>query len=394
MMNTQPLNLDFESSAIAGPEQLARVLSSYHTVTDEVDPSFMPKFSAWLRTMGFETRIILTGHNQHLACSIGPSSSPKLRVAFVGHYDTVPLGAGWSYAPLGGEEVSGRLYGRGVADMKSGVAAMVFAAHELASEGVYSTIFIPGDEETTSEGMPALLESESYVFDLCIGGEPTSKEVLGDCLKIGRRGRIVGSVTLHGKAGHAAYAEMTPNIVHRLPSVIEALGAPWNDTSGGTATTLSITNIASDNSASNVIPGNVTISFDTRSSPRRCLDDVESEIKARLAQTGVPHTLCIIRRTSPYLTDTKEADGGPNSTGRNAKLVACAVQTIKDLSGVTPQVTCDGGTSDARFIAVAGVPTIEFGVPHGNMHGPDEFVEVASISLLRDIYVGILRGMI
>lgn len=390
-MDTKSINLDFELGPNSGPAQLARILSSYYTVTDGVEPSFLPKFSEWLQATGFETKIISTGHNEHLMCSIG-SSSPRLRVAFVGHYDTVPLGEGWSYPPLGAEE-GGRLFGRGVADMKSGVAAMLFAAHELAKEGVLSTIFIPGDEETASAGMPALLESGSYSFDLCIGGEPTSKKVLGDCLKIGRRGRIVGSVTLHGKAGHAAYADMTPNIIHQLPSVIEFLSAPWNDDSAGAATTLSITNIATNSTASNVIPGTVSVSFDTRSSPKRDLDDVEAEIKRRLAQTTVPHTLHILKRTSPYLTDSGGADGGQNSLGQKARLVACAVQTITQLTGVMPEVTCDGGTSDARFIAVTGVPTIEFGVPHGNMHGPDEFVEVASISLLRDIYVGIVRGM-
>jgi succinyl-diaminopimelate desuccinylase len=272
--------------------------------------------------------------------------------------------------------------------MKSGDAAMIFAARDLAPLGVHSTVFLPGDEETTSAGVPALLTlCGDTPFDLCIGGEPTSKERLGDCIKNGRRGRFAGTITLHGRAGHAAYADRTPNIIDQLPAVIAALHAPWNDAaSGAVQTTLSITNLTTDSSALNVIPGSVTLSFDARTTPGRSLDDVEREIERRLTDTRVPYTLTVPKRTLSYMTDPNGAPDAPQAT-----LVRCAQQAIKEVLGMDPVLTCDGGTSDARFLAALGVPTIEFGVPHGNMHGPDEFVELENIERLRQVYGALVR---
>jgi succinyl-diaminopimelate desuccinylase len=129
----------------------------------------------------------------------------------------------------------------------------------------------------------------------------------------------------------------------------------------------------------------VTLTFDARFAPGRDVDEIEREIQSRLDSTGVKCELNVSKRSPSYLTDVS-AD--PDSV--QAKFVECAVREIERSVGIAPAITCDGGASDARFIAAKGVPTIEFGVPHGNMHGPDEFVEVSNIEMLRDIYVRIM----
>lgn len=378
--------------AIPSPRRLTELLVQHNTQTGEIDPLFVGRCSQWLRDLGFDVRTIDAAGVTHVLATIGPTpaanNTPLLRVAWVGHYDTVGVGSGWHYPALAATQDNGRLYGRGASDMKSGDAALIFAARDVAPLGVHSTVFLPGDEETTSAGVPALLTlCGDAPFDLCIGGEPTSKEQLGDCIKNGRRGRIAGTITLHGQAGHAAYADRTPNIIDRLPAVIAALHSPWNDGSSTTVpTTLSITNLTTDSSALNVIPGSVTLSFDARTTPGRSLDDVEREIERRLTETKVPYTLAAPKRTLSYMTDPSSAPDSPQAT-----LVRCAQQAIKEVLGIDPRLTCDGGTSDARFLAALGVPTIEFGVPHGNMHGPDEFVEIENIERLRQVYGTLLR---
>jgi succinyl-diaminopimelate desuccinylase len=249
-------------------------------------------------------------------------------------------------------------------------------------------VFLPADEETLSQGAPALLDTVPYRFDFCLCGEPTSKVTLGDCVKVGRRGMLQGKITLRGKSGHAAYAQTTPNIVHELPRVISELSRGWNDPCNGVETTLSITNLATDSSAVNVIPSCVEVTIDCRFAPNRTLQDVRDEITGRMESLGVPYEMAITKTTEPYFTD-----GATDTASPQAKLVRVTVETIERVLKMTPTLTCDGGTSDARFVAWRGVPTIEFGVPHGNMHGPDEWVEVRNIELLKEVYEKILIGL-
>jgi succinyl-diaminopimelate desuccinylase len=374
--------------SMVDPAQLTRWLLEHNTTTGQIDPLFVESFAKCLSDLGFTVRLVEANNLRHIAASIGPED-PSLRVAFVGHYDTVPAGEGWTRSPLAATEEDGVLYGRGASDMKSGDAASIFAAMRLVEKGVHSTVFLPGDEETRSLGMPALLESSQYGFDYCICAEPTSKKKLGDCMKFGRRGAVRGTITLQGEAGHAAYAEITPNIVHQLPAVISELAKPWNDLRNGSQTTLSITNITTDSTATNVIPGKVCLTFDSRFAPHRTGEEIEREIRERLAASGVAYELALGKTTQPYLTDINA-----DPTTPQGKLVSCAQQAIREVLNMVPALTCDGGTSDARFVAAQGVPTIEFGVPHGNMHGPDEFVEVKNIELLSEVYQRIVELLV
>lgn len=372
---------------IRNPVELTRFLVRHDTSTGNIDPKFLPQFISWLEQQGFSLFAVETPGLTHIAATIGPEDA-RLKVAFVGHYDTVPAGGGWTRPSHGAEEHEGMLYGRGASDMKSGDAAMIFAAIALAAQGVRSTVFLPGDEETKSLGMPALLEARPWCFDYCICGEPTSKTVLGDCLKVGRRGLVQGKIHLQGRAGHAAYSERTPNIINSLPLVLTELSKGWGDACYGTETTVSVTNVTTDSTATNVIPGTVTLTFDCRFSPLRTVDEVKGEIARRLEASGVPHVVEMSKGSNPYLTSSSD-----DTTSPQTKLVRSAVAAIEAVVGRSPLLTCDGGVSDARFVAWRGTPTIEFGVPHGNMHGPDEFVESRAIEQLSEIYQRIVASL-
>jgi succinyl-diaminopimelate desuccinylase len=363
--------------------QLARMLLQENTSTGAIDQHFHKKLSEWLVSLGFVIDSVETDGLTHICATIGPKDA-TLRLAFVGHYDTVGAGDGWRYAPFGAVEENGVLYGRGASDMKSGDAAMVFAARKLAAQGVRSTVFLPADEETVSHGMPALLDHIGCEFDYCICGEPTSKKKLGDCVKVGRRGALRAEVSLKGTQGHTAYADITPNIVNSLPAVITELAKPWNDACYGVATTLSITTISTDSTAANVIPGVVSFKFDMRFAPNRSVEEMQREVIARLDAAGVAYNVEWLKATRPYVTGVDADPASPQG-----KLIAVTQSVIQEMLGISPILSCDGGTSDARFVAWRGVPTIEFGVPHGNMHGADEFVEVKNIELLERVLVGI-----
>jgi succinyl-diaminopimelate desuccinylase len=359
------------------------MLLQENTSTGMIDAKFPGKLTGWLESLGFATHSLELHGIHHLAATIGPDQA-VLRLAFVGHYDTVPAGDGWTHPPFGAVEERGVLYGRGASDMKSGDAAMIFAAVKLAANGVRSTIFLPGDEETDSLGMPALIEQVNERFDFCLCGEPTSKKKIGDCVKVGRRGIVRAEVVIKGHSGHAAYADITPNVVNALPVVISELTKPWNDACYGVATTLSITQLSTDSTGPNVIPGAVSFRFDMRFAPNRSVAEMQQAVLARLAATGVTYDIKWTKETRPYVTGFAAEPSSPQG-----QLVLTTQSVIQELLGVEPALTCDGGTSDARFVAWQGVPTIEFGVPHGNMHGPDEFVEVKNIELLERIFVGI-----
>ena len=370
--------MKIESSA-----QLTRMLLQENTCTGSFGSDVSIRLASWLESLGFDVESVEVDGIGHLAGSIGPKDAPK-RLAFVGHYDTVDAGEGWKHPPFGAVEENGILYGRGASDMKSSDAAMIFAAVKLADQGVRSTVFLPGDEETTSRGMPALLDRVGSEFDYCICGEPTSKKKLGDCVKVGRRGAIGAQVSLKGQRGHTAYADITPNVAHALPAVITELTKPWNDACYGVATTLSITTISTDSTALNVIPGVVSFKFDMRFAPNRSIEEMQREIVARLDAAGVAYEVEWRKGTPPYVTGV-----GAEPTSPQGTLITVTQSVIEEMLGITPILSCDGGTSDARFVAWRGVPTIEFGVPHGNMHGSDEFVEVKNIELLERVLVGI-----
>ncbi len=311
---------------------------------------------------------------------------------FNGHTDVVPVGdaGAWTMAPFGGETRDGRIWGRGAADMKSGVAAFVAAAVDLVRtsppEGAV-ILAITGDEEDVAlDGTRALLDwmaAQGEAMSVCLVGEPTCPERLGDMIKIGRRGSLTAKFTATGVQGHAAYPHRAKNPLPALVRLLDRFASHALDhgTAHFDASTLAITTIDTGNPASNVIPAEaratVNIRFNDAHSGASVSDWLRSEAARVTDETGVAMAVAISISGESFLTPP-----GPLSD-----LVAAAVTAE---TGVTPVFSTSGGTSDARFVK-DHCPVVEFGLVGQTMHKVDENVPVAEIHALKAIYGRILR---
>lgn len=311
---------------------------------------------------------------------------------FNGHTDVVPPGdrALWTREPFGGEVAEGYLWGRGAADMKSGVAAMAAAACAFRPRlpaGGGLLLLITGDEEGEAvDGTRALLErleARGWRMGACLVGEPTGTEVPGDTVKIGRRGSLTAHLALRGRQGHAAYPERAVNPVPAMARLVGRLGERPLD--GGTAhfgpSTLVPTAIETGNPASNVIPAlcraTVNIRFNDRHTGAALAEWLRGQAEAVAAETGTEAEVAVRVSGEPFLTEP-----GP-FTG----LVARAVEAE---TGRRPVFSTTGGTSDARFVR-AHCPVLELGLPGPTMHGADERAAVEDIRVLARIYGRVLE---
>ncbi len=305
-------------------------------------------------------------------------------LAFAGHTDVVPPGEGWRFDPFGGEVAQGRLWGRGAADMKGGVAASLAAALRFAKSGTKGAIafLLTGDEEGPAiDGTIKLVEwvrAKGERIDHCVLGEPTSVARLGDTIKNGRRGSLTGRLRILGKQGHVAYPHLADNPARVLPRALDALSAPLDEgTPDFQPTNLEVTSIDVGNTASNVIPGAITIVFNIRFNDRWTPATLEAEIHRRL-------DACAPRCELSF--DPCNAVAFLTARGAFTDLVAAAVA---DVTGQRPELSTGGGTSDARFIKDI-CPVVELGLLSGNMHGVDEFADLADLEALSQIYERIL----
>jgi succinyl-diaminopimelate desuccinylase len=311
---------------------------------------------------------------------------------FNGHTDVVPVGdlARWTRDPFGAEVVDGWMYGRGTTDMKSGVAAFVAAAvdfvRETPPDGAV-IVTITGDEEGASvDGTCAILDwmaAEGETMTHCLVGEPTCPEVLGEAMKIGRRGSLTAWFTATGVQGHSAYPHRAKNPLHALVALMAALTARPMDT--GTAhfdpSSLQMTTMDCGNPATNVIPAEARATVNIRFNDAHSGASVSAWLRAeadRVAtETGVRVDMAVSISGESFLTPP-----GPFSD-----MVARAVQAV---TGIMPEPSTSGGTSDARFVR-AHCPVVEFGLVGKTMHQVDERVEVAQITALKAIYARLLQ---
>ncbi|PKP69190.1 MAG: succinyl-diaminopimelate desuccinylase [Alphaproteobacteria bacterium HGW-Alphaproteobacteria-4] len=310
---------------------------------------------------------------------------------FNGHTDVVPVGdaAAWTHDPFGGKIVDGWLWGRGATDMKSGVAAFVAAAIDFVRatppDGAL-ILTITGDEEGAGrDGTRALLDHMAVAgehMSVCLVGEPTCPETLGEMIKIGRRGSLSCWFTAEGVQGHSAYPHRARNPLHALVSLLGRLTAEPLDT--GTehfdASTLQITTIDCGNTASNVIPARasatVNIRFNDRHSGASLSGWLANEAAQVEAETGVKISLRLDISGESFLTPP-------------GAFVALVARSVEAETGLAPTLSTSGGTSDARFVK-DHCPVLEFGLVGKTMHQVDERVEVAQIRALKRIYTRIL----
>jgi succinyl-diaminopimelate desuccinylase len=309
---------------------------------------------------------------------------------FAGHTDVVPPGsaAGWSVDPFAAAIVEGKLVGRGASDMKGAVAAFAAAAARFLAMrgrefGGSISLLITGDEEGISiNGTRKVLDwlkGRGEQLDACIVGEPTSARELGDMVKIGRRGSLTGTLTVHGTQGHTAYPHLADNAAHRLVAMLHALTAEPLDAGTGhfQPSTLQISTIDIGNPASNVIPGEARAVFNIRFNDSWTSDSLRRWLKERLDAAGGRYDLDIRVSGESFLTPP-----GPVSE----TLAAAIAATV----GRAPELSTTGGTSDARFIHSV-CPVAEFGLVGLTMHKADEQVDLADIAALTDIYTKVLE---
>ncbi|MGI9394866.1 MAG: succinyl-diaminopimelate desuccinylase [Boseongicola sp.] len=356
------------------------------------DAGAIPLLADLLENSGFEVFRADRGKIVNLVARWGSKGHPRT-FGFNGHTDVVPPGdpADWSADPFGAEIRDGWLFGRGAADMKSGVAAFVAAAIDLVREAPPDgaiLITVTGDEEAeATDGTTAILDwmaTNDEEMSACLVGEPTCPDRLGDTIKIGRRGSMTAYLTATGIQGHSAYPHRARNPVPALARLVDRLATHPLDkgTEHFDPSTLAVTTFDTGNTASNVIPAacraTVNVRFNDTHSSTSLTEWLAGEVDKIADKTGVEIDMTTQVSGESFLTPP----------GDLSALVARAVHAE---TGVTPVFSTSGGTSDARFIK-SHCPVVEFGLVGQTMHQVDERVEIEQIHALKAIYRSILES--
>ncbi len=321
---------------------------------------------------------------------------------FAGHTDVVPPGdeAAWTHPPFAAEIADGEMFGRGAVDMKGGIACFVAAlARYFKKNGSPHgsvSFLITGDEEGPAvNGTAKLLRwaaDRGETWDAAIVGEPTNVDVLGDMMKIGRRGSLSGRVAVNGRQGHVAYPDRADNPLPGLLALAESLLRPPFDegTEDFPPTNLEITSIDVGNSATNVIPGRATMAFNIRFNDGWSVEALQDEIRSRLERAAAENRLRP-GRTGPVAFDLEWRDRpSPVFLTRDEKLTRTLAASVEALTGRKPDPSTSGGTSDARFIKDY-CPVVEFGLVGRTMHMVDERVPLEELETLTRIYLRFLE---
>ena len=345
-----------------------------------------------LAKAGFTCTRVDRNGTPNLFARWGAKGHPRT-FGFNGHTDVVPLGnpADWTRAPFGAEIAGGRIWGRGACDMKSGVAAFVAAAVDFVTatppDGAV-IVAITGDEEGPgTDGTVALLDwmrDQGEAMSVCLVGEPTCPDVMGEMIKIGRRGSMTVTVTATGVQGHAAYPHRAKNPLPVLVRFLNQLAQQELDQGSDhfDASTLALTTIDVGNPASNVIPASAKAVFNIR------FNDLHSGASLTNMLHGVSSKLS---ENSGVQLDLDVSISGESFLTPPGPLVDLVARAVEAETGVTPVLSTSGGTSDARFVK-DHCPVVEFGLVGKSMHQVDEFSEVSDIQTLKSVYSRILQG--
>jgi len=346
--------------------------------------------SGRLADVGFTIEKLNYGNVENFWARRG-SAGPVL--CFAGHTDVVPTGPleEWRTSPFVPTVREGVLYGRGAADMKSGLAAMVTAAEEFVTahpkhRGSLAFLITSDEEGPSVDGTKRVVETllgRGERIDWCIVGEPSSERVLGDTIKIGRRGSLSGRLTVHGVQGHIAYPHLATNPIHTLaPALAELTSREWDQGNEHfQPTTFQVSNLNAGTGAPNVIPGELKARFNLRYSPVQTIESLKSTVEAILAKHHVNYSLEWYVSGEPFYTPH-----GPLSDA--------VCQAVQDVSGVVPKLSTGGGTSDGRFIAALGAQIVELGVLNASIHKVNEQVLAADIDGLHRMYVKVMERLL
>ena len=311
---------------------------------------------------------------------------------FLGHTDVVPSGAetDWDSAPFQPEERNGYLYGRGAADMKGSVAAMVtamerFIAANGGRRGTISILLTSDEEGIAVNGTKKVLEhlkENNVKIDWCLVGEPSSRDAIGDTIKNGRRGSLSGVLTVSGVQGHVAYPALAKNPIHLVsPALAELCRRVWDEGDAHySPTSFQVSNIQAGTGAENVIPASIQISFNLRFSNEWTEQTLKEEIERVLQRHELDYALAWRPCSQPFLT-------------KSGKLLETVRRVVADITNVTPEVSTTGGTSDGRFIAPTGAEVVELGPVNATIHKVNERVRIADLETLSTMYEAILKRL-
>ncbi len=343
-----------------------------------------------LAAIGFECETLVFEDVTNLWARRG-TSSPVL--AFAGHTDVVPTGPldEWHSDPFKPEIRDGLLYGRGTADMKSGIAAMVTACERFVPthpdhQGSIALLITSDEEGPAKNGTVKVietLEARGEKIDWALVGEPSSTTELGDVVKNGRRGSLGASLTINGVQGHVAYPHLADNPVHSaMPALTELCQLKWDQGNDFfPATSFQISNINAGMGVHNVIPGQVEVNFNLRYSTELDHQQIIDTSEAILQKHKLDYSIEWHHSGYPFLT----AEGA---------LVEAAQQSIKAITGLDTELSTAGGTSDGRFIAPTGAQVLELGPVNASIHKINEHVRVSDLDRLSEIYQGILERLL
>lgn len=389
--------------------RLAEQLIACPSVTPD-DAGCQAILAARLQPLGFECETIVSGPEHFRVTNLwakfngfspatqaergqaAPNSIAPHTLVFAGHTDVVPTGPldQWTSPPFTPSHRDGVLYGRGAADMKTSIAAMVVAVEEFLAANPQPKLsiafLITSDEEGPSVDGTAVvvqqLKARGEVLDYCIVGEPTSVNQLGDMIKNGRRGTLSGKLTVKGVQGHIAYPHLAKNPIHDFaPALAELVATEWDK--GNTffpATSWQVSNVHGGTGASNIIPGELVVDFNFRFSTQSTADSLKARLEAILQHHQLDYTLAWTLGGQPFLTTPGE-------------LVRAVSESIRAETGLQTELSTTGGTSDGRFIASICPQLIEFGPINASIHKIDEHVLVSSLDPLKNIYKGVLERL-
>jgi succinyl-diaminopimelate desuccinylase len=369
--------------------ELTQNLMARRSVTP-ADEGCQAVMTGRLAALGFKIEPLRYGNVENFWATHG-SGSPLF--CFAGHTDVVPTGPleEWRTDPFVPTVRDGILYGRGAADMKSGLAAMITSTEEFVRahpkhKGTIAFLITSDEEGPSVDGtkrVAEMLAGRGERIDWCVVGEPSSEAAIGDTVKVGRRGSFSGRLTVHGVQGHVAYPQLAENPVHTLaPALAELTSRVWdNGTEYFQPTSFQVSNLNAGTGAPNVIPGELKARFNLRYSPAQTQDGLKEIVEGILRKHGVRFTLEWYVSGEPFYTPP----------GDLSSAVGAAVEEI---TGSRPKLSTGGGTSDGRFIAPLGAQVVELGVINASIHKVNESVRVADIDALHRIYVGVMRRLL
>ncbi|WP_104695496.1 succinyl-diaminopimelate desuccinylase [Helicobacter salomonis] len=372
--------------------QLTQQLLSYKTITPKEEGIF-----DHIGTFLGDFEVLRADHNDvsnvFFYKRFGNPNQTPLHFCFAGHVDVVPVEEGWKHDPFKGVLEENFLYGRGAQDMKGGIAAFACAVRDVCALLTVSnppplilSILLTSDEEGEARfgtrHMLEVLQQQELLPTFALVAEPTSVKVLGDSVKIGRRGSIGGKIIVQGIPGHVAYPRTCLNPIHLIADKLNLVANANLDKADSLfeASRLVITSIKSESGASNVTPKTLEILFNVRHSPRVTLEDISNFLDVVLEK--VPYSVTLQQNSLPFLSS------------QDCVLVEHIQEAIAKVLQRTPSLNTRGGTSDARFFAACGVEVVEFGLVNDRIHSVDECVHIHDLNNLYQVFVELLHLMI